>query len=295
MKIVFSRKGFDGGTGKVASPILPSGELCSLPIPEGLAGRHAVHYADLCYGEHGMGKLVCDLTRGRMRAEHLVHLDPDLNRESLGKAGRLPGWRPLFGQAGAAERHLQNAGVQAGDLFLFYGWFRRVELRSGMYRYVRDAPDLHVLFGWLQIERRVSVARREGIPDWARYHPHCRRAQLSTLDSLYIAAEKLNLPEVSMKVRAAGAGVFRRYRPSLCLTNTDPYRSRRLWRLPEWMYPTEGKTPLTYHARQEAWGRESGYTLLRTAGRGQEFVLDCEEYPQAVEWAGSVIGEALSC
>ena len=291
MKIIFSRKGFDASAGKVASPILPSGELCSLPIPESSARACTTHYADLRCGEHEVGKLVRDLTHGRIQAEDSAHLDPDLRRDCLLKPARSPGWRPLFGQAGAAERHLQNMGVQPGDLFLFYGWFRRVELRNGMYRYVQDAPDLHILFGWLQIEQRKPVAQRADIPDWAMYHPHCRRAQVAALDSLYVATDQLRLP--GMSIDELGAGVFRRYHPSLCLTNMDPYQSRRLWRLPPWIYPAPGKMPMTYHASLATWRREDGYTLLRTAGRGQEFVLDCEEYPEAVEWAGSIIEGAL--
>jgi len=286
MKIIFSRKGFDASAGKVASPILPSGELCSLPIPESSAHDYATRYVDLSCGEYELGKLVCDLTHRRIQAEDAAHLDPDLRRDCLHNSTRLPGWRPLFGQAGAAERHLQNMGVQPGDVFLFYGWFRRVEVWKGVYRYVLDAPDLHVLFGWLQIERRVPLAQREDIPDWAQYHPHCRRVQPAAIDSLYISADQLNLPGISMQ--APGAGIFLNYHDSLCLTNMDPYQSRRLWRLPAWMYPVPGKTPLTYHA-SSAWQSENGFTLLRTAGRGQEFVLDCEQYPKAVEWAGSII------
>ena len=34
MKIILSRKGFDSSCGGVASPILPGGEIVSLPIPE---------------------------------------------------------------------------------------------------------------------------------------------------------------------------------------------------------------------------------------------------------------------
>lgn len=287
--IIFSRKGFDASVGKVASPILPSGELCSLPIPEPRSYDGAPQYAGLRVGEHSLGKLVGDLSRGKITPDLATHLDPDLRKESL---PRQPGWKPLFGQAGAAERHLQNRHVQPGDLFLFYGWFRRVEQCNGAYRYVPGAPDLHVLFGWLQIERRIPVAQGEDIPSWATYHPHSRRSQVglpySTLDSLYIATEHLHLPGASPTL--PGAGVFRHYHPALCLTHTDPFTSRRLWQLPSWMYPAQGKTPLTYHPSNTLWQRATdGSTLLRTAGRGQEFVLNCDEYPQALEWAAQLL------
>src|SRR5215470_7476831 len=72
MKIILSRKGFDASVGKVASPIFPSGAL------------------------------VNDLTGGKIKPDTHAHLDPDLNKASI---PRLAGWRPVFGQAGAAERH----------------------------------------------------------------------------------------------------------------------------------------------------------------------------------------------
>ena len=77
-------------------------------------------------GNHSLKAVVADLTRGKIRPETQAHLDPDLN---FGSIPRPENWKPLFGQAGAAERHLQNQGVKAGDVFVFFGWFRQVELQ----------------------------------------------------------------------------------------------------------------------------------------------------------------------
>ena len=52
---------------------------------------------------------------------------------------REPGWRPLFGQEGAAETHLANQGVGTGDVFLFFGLFRPVEKAGDGWRYVRGS------------------------------------------------------------------------------------------------------------------------------------------------------------
>ena len=100
----------------------------------------------------------------------MAHLDPDINFDSI---AREANWKPIFGQSGAAERHLQNHDVKEGDVFVFYGWFKQVEHSAGTYHYVWGAPDLHVIFGWLQIERRIAVDKRTKIPSWALYHPHC--------------------------------------------------------------------------------------------------------------------------
>ncbi len=44
MKLVLSRKGFDASNGGVASPILPDGTMCSLPIPD---RNSSVRFSDL--------------------------------------------------------------------------------------------------------------------------------------------------------------------------------------------------------------------------------------------------------
>jgi hypothetical protein len=328
MKIILSRKGFDSSFGGVASPILPSGEMCTLPIPQSPDRETAIHYQDIRYGDLTLGKLVQDLTRGKIAPGCSAHLDPDLNYESL---TRLPGWKPLFGQAGAAEGHLRKKEVSCGDLFLFYGWFRQVEFSSdGVYRFVPGARELHVLFGWLQIERRIDLEASEPVELWMRYHPHCQpssvpchseRSEESEApryeilrcaqndmseytgidsaisssrsqkhDSLYVASDRLRLPGINLDV--PGAGVFRRYNDALCLTDPnqkDENYSRCVWRLPEWLFPQHEKKALTYHPNTSLWKHMDGYTQLRSASRGQEFVLDCDDYPQAAEWAAELL------
>ena len=283
MKIILSRKGFDSSVGKVASPILPSGRLCSLPIPTA-DGENAPRYSDILFDGQSLGKLVHDLAGGKILPERPAHLDPDINSVSV---PRKPDWRGVFGQANAAERHLQNQGVKAGDVFLFYGWFKEVECYGGTYRYVPDARDRHIIFGWLQIEQRIPVAEGSRIPAWACDHVHCRRPQPFPLDSLYIATERLTLQGTSFDI--PGAGIFPRYHPSLCLTDQEPCVSRRMWRLPSWMFPVDGRPALTYHADPKRWEKRADYALLKSAGRGQEFVLDTVHYPEAEGWLANLI------
>ncbi|HZT99503.1 MAG TPA: hypothetical protein VFA10_07585, partial [Ktedonobacteraceae bacterium] len=198
---------------------------------------------------------------------------------------RPPNWRPIFGQAGAAEMHLQNQGVKEGDVFLFYGWFRQIELISGKYRYVRNAPDLHVIFGWLQIERRIPVASIAEIPEWAWGHPHCKEQPYSSLDSLYISTSHLHLPGV--EIHRPGAGVFHRFVSDLCLT--APHQSRSIWQLPKWFYPHQLTHSLSYHSDLSRWRLDGDSVLLRSVGRGQEFVLDCQDYPEAIQWLAQLL------
>lgn len=290
MRIIFSRKGFDSGLGGVASPIFPSGAMCSLPIPEPSSPAHLTPYGEIWCGEHRLGPLVRDLTRGKLGPDLKAHLDPDLDVSAV--RPRPAGWRPLFGQSGPAERHLRNRSVGEGDVFLFFGWFRCVERDtiSGAYRYVEDAPDLHCLFGWLQIAKRVEV-QSGVVPSWAHDHPHWQDYQATpcaTINALYIASDRLQLP--GLKGDLPGGDVFRRYAPQLRLTAPDAPRS--VWQLPAWFYPQDRAWALSYHANPDRW-RVNGQTLqLRTVGRGQEFVLDCEHYPDATGWLAQLFGTA---
>ena len=73
-------------------------------------------------------------------------MDPDLNRYTL---ARKDEWRPSFGQVAAAQGHLRNQGVEVGDIFLFFGWFKQAHIREGSWAFIPQAPDIHVIFGWL--------------------------------------------------------------------------------------------------------------------------------------------------
>lgn len=310
MKIILSRKGFDSGTGKVPSPILPmavptgvtrsgekmaqlpdvsmSGQLCSLAIPETQTGKHGLCYRDII-GEPKVAKLVQNLTGQKLKGSHCVHLDPDL---AAGHRPRLPGWRPCFGQAGAAERHLQNQGVGPEDIFLFFGWFRQVEWVRRRYRYVKHAPDLHVIFGWLQVAERLAVQESGRLPHWARSHPHAQGKPYASADSLYLATQTLRLSGEPGII--PGGGCFPAFHPALCLTDRAGHK-RSQWRLPAWFYPFHPgaeRTPLSYHGRSDRWQLRDDATLLQSVGRGQEFVLDCDEYPEAIAWLAQLFSLA---
>ena len=279
MKIVFSRKGFDSSAGGVASPIFSTGEFYSIPIPEKLG---PTQYQQISAGEHNLGVVASDLSKGRTRGTDRAHVDPDLRYDSL---SRKPGWRPLFGQASSSESHLRKNGVGAGDIFLFFGWFRQVTKARGRYAYVKTAPDNHVIFGWLQIQERIESKKFSTLPVWTAGHPHLD--QNYPLNTVYMSTEKLELPHVPTTV--AGAGTFRRYRESLCLTANGQSRSR--WRLPKWFYPG-GKPALSYHRNLKRWSMQDDHVLLQSAGRGQEFVLDCDEYPEAISWLDEMFAKA---
>jgi hypothetical protein len=144
-KIIISRKGTDSGekSGRTASPILPCGCLCSIPIPY---PRSDVRFSDIRFGKRTLKQICSELNPSWKDCK--AHLDPDLRFESL--ARRPKGWRPAFGQSGASAGHLNKQGVEEGDLFIFFGWFRRTKKQNGKLKFdLKDKDGKHIVYGWL--------------------------------------------------------------------------------------------------------------------------------------------------
>ena len=275
MKLILSRKGFDSANGGCPSPIFPDDTMFSLPIP--LKHEDKFTYGELPrLGEINIGEVVAGLTRGRIGAKDHAHMSPDLNPPN--------GWPRLFDQAEAAERHLSNQGVGEGDLFLFFGLYRKVEPSDGQgWRFVRGEREQHVLWGWLQVEAKRGCG--EGDEEL--------RCSCGNANVRYVARKKLDIGD-----GLDGAGVFPRYDDRLLLT--APGESVSRWKLPRWFYPDDGKLALTYHdpkrTKSNRWTRKPGdseHVYLQSVGRGQEFVLDCDHYPEAVGWALDLIRRAV--
>ena len=277
-KLSISRKGFDSGYGGCPSPIFPDGTMYSLPIPGD--DDEPIYYGDLNHGDINIGDVVRDLTKGRHDQWSLAGLDPGLRPEAV---TRFEGWRAMLGQMGNQESHLENQGFNAGDLFLFFGLFRLVEKTREGWKFARQAPKQHVLWGWLQAGQicKVDDIRNDEKFHWATYHCH-----FSFLDddrnTLYMATEEL---EVSNDLIVPGAGVFSKYSERLALTETG--RSASQWRFPRWFYPEGARTPLSCHPRK-LWRHDDSFTYVQRRGPGQEFVLDLNEYPEALGWISTL-------
>jgi len=280
VKLILSRKGFDSSAGGVPSPIFSDGQMVSLPIPD---KSSPVTFGEISYRGSSLGSLVADLTGGRIPPHYRAHLDPDLVPLSL---PRLPGWRAIFGQIGQAQSHLQNNEVGPGDIFLFFGLFRSVKKLNGSYTWVRDTRSYHVIWGWLQIAEVLHLghARPHGY-DWAVYHPHFNRgADLNNV--VYIAKHHLKIDGLAESL--SGAGTFSHF--SLCRQLTASNAGNvTTWDLPGWFHPGENRQPLTYHADPKRWQKRDDRTMLKSVARGQEFVLDCDEYPEAINWVCDLI------
>lgn len=281
MKLILSRKGFDSQSGGIASPIL-DGRLVSLPIPD---KNDQGTMADIPHlGDQGPTILE---HLGGFHADQKFHIDPDLERSP---ERRIPGWRASLGQTHASQGHLRAQGVGVGDVFLFFGWFRRIELHLGKWRYVPGAPDLHVLFGWLEVgmvltlgETRQTCLERE---PWIADHPHVagKHYDNDASNTLYVAAARSRwLDEGS----AQGGGRFPCYHDDLRLTVPGSNRSR--WSLPHWFMAEANDPTLSYHTNAKRWARDGDRVQLQSVGRGQEFVMDLAQIPESEPWLSELI------
>ena len=55
--------------------------------------------------------------------------------------------------------------------------------------------------------------------------------------------------------------------------------------------PKGSAPPLTYHANAHRWRQDGDSVILNSVAKGQEFVLDCEAYSEALPWVGNLINK----
>jgi hypothetical protein len=267
MKIILSRKGFDSANGGCPSPILPDGTLLSMPIPS----DDSVCYEELYYNDNKYSDLLQQLNP--RKAYSKCHLDPDIRKNN--RLVGIPEWKPAFGQTGSSQGLLMNAQVGVGDVFLFFGWFKQVELYNGKYRYVRKnaadfyhSSDLHIIFGYMQIGEIITNPQR--IADY-HWHPHSSHEHLKTANNtLYIPSERLSfLPDYN------GYGVLD-YREDRVLTMKD--QNRGTWKELDFLFPEH------VYGNKKNSAKEKG---LYYSGIWQELVVF--ESENLLEWVKGVI------
>ena len=272
MKVILSRKGFDSAFGGYPSPILPGGEMVSLPIPLDDTIRYSdlkmsgSTYYDLMAGLRS--KIKCNGKRLILNEETKCHLDPDIHKDSI---DRESGWKPCFGQIDSAQSHLENQHVSKSDLFLFFGWFRKTRYNNGKLEFDLRERDLHAIFGYLQIGKIAKVDHEFEAPKWMAYHPHTNEKRRNNkTNTIYIARDNLTWNE-----SLPGAGRFM-FNDKLVLTKEGFSRSK--WDLPECFREAD----ISYHSKS-SW--KDGY--FQSAAIGQEFVIKDSEKIEA--WAKNMI------
>lgn len=291
MKIILSRKGFDAENGGYSSPIMPDGTLISLPIP-GKKDDDGKEKEKICYSDLELddGVTYYDLMKQlkaniklqtekhgkfkwvQLTKETRCHCDPDIYSRIL---PRMSGWRGALGQGNKAQKHLEKQKVQKGDVFLFYGRFKKVVEDQGKFTFDKSSHSKHVIFGYLQISEIVLCTESEKgrllkkYP-WLEKHPHITHTGKDSSNTIYVAPECL-----SWKLELKGYGTFRLDK-NLILTGSR-FSNLCMWDLP----PVFRKVKISYNPN--SW--KDGY--FQAAKRGQEFVV--EENGEIENWTKALI------
>ncbi len=267
MKVVLSRKGFDSANGGIPSPIMPDGTMLSLPIP--LKDENAA-YSDIQWNGMAYSDILHQLAPEKVFDK--CHLDPDIRNNRI---EHIKEWVPAFGQLGSAQGKLRNAGVEVGDLILFFGWFRKTIKNETGYCFAprREGDfyagnDLQVVFGYIQIGEIISD--QEEIKKFY-WHPHS--TDVHTCDKnnvLYLPAEKLSfMPSLN------GYGTLD-FRKDRVLTKEG--FTRAVWNEYSFLMPEHILANVKNSAKGEG---------LYYSGIWQEMVV--EETPELMEWVKQVI------
>ena len=287
MKIIISRKGFDSERGGYPSPILPDGRMISLPIP--------IIIDKICYNDLKINyknyKTYYDLMVGlgineptrvvkkngkneiekfKLNKKSKCHLDPDIYKNIL---KRRIGWRPIFGQVGAAQSHLHNQKIKEGDIFLFFGTFQKTIYENDGLIFDPDFDEKHIIFGYLQIGEKKKIDTKTSYYSWIENHPHTLpKRKKETNNTVYIARDILDFAD-----NIPGAGVFA-YNKTLVLTKENHQLSQ--WALPHFFK----ETVISYHPnKNKCWQRN----YFQSVGRGQEFVIKANN--EVKRWVNRLI------
>ncbi len=194
------------------------------------------------------------------------HLDPDLRKDTT---EREYVWRPLFGQTGSSQGHLSRSWVTKGDLFLFFGTFRATELNNGKIRYVKRAPEIHMIFGYFQIGEIHSDF--DSFKAYLKFHPHAqKRFAKERNNCIYEASEYLSFLD-----NVVGADCLQ-FHEDLVLSKEGYSKSR--WSLPSFFRDIY----ISYHSH-------NSFTLdyFQSTAKGQEFVI--EKNKKVQDWAKNLI------
>ncbi|SDR12467.1 hypothetical protein [Virgibacillus salinus] len=276
-KVILSRKGFDGTTGGKPSPVI-DGKLMSLPIPRADSG---FFYKDLAISpQESYLKIMMDLG---IRLYSETHLDPDLLKSIMGN--RSNEWRGLFGQGGNSQGTLYNRDVGKGDIFLFFGWFKEVSKINGIWKYVPNAPEIHAVFGYLEVDQAIDIRTGDSVPTWAKYHPHIkdRNTYGNQRNTVYFAT-----PTFTKNVDKPGWGCFD-FNKRLVLTKTGE-KNKSYWELPSCFQNEQDN--FTHNIN--TWNvLPNGRIEMQTLGRGDQEVYIGGK-PEVVEWAEKLIGDCSS-
>jgi hypothetical protein len=271
MKIIFSRKGSDSSNLNIPSPMFKDGTLLSLPIPE--EKINSLTYNDIQFNGKTFDNIISELSPKKKFNSH-AHLDPDLRYNARKRESEKNIWQGLFGQWDVAQTILQKCGIGKDDIFLFFGWFREAIINAnGTFCYMRDAPDIHAIWGYMQVESLIKT--QQEYSDYAKNNPdiknhqHTRYFEANLVNNcIYVARDKL-----SSNDKKPGYGLLKNTANGSSIILTENGKTRSNWKLPKDVF---ANVKFCSHKNNLFDSEVRWYCI----NRGQEFVIDCVKYPE---------------
>jgi hypothetical protein len=292
MRVILSRKGFDSSVQGGGSPnIIYNNKCYMIPIPE--VGTD-IRYDELKF-ENNIDylKVMRDLNINQFTE---CHLDPFISKEIAPE--KCQNWKFNLGQVDSAQSCLANVSppVGKGDLFLFFGWFQKVNKGDKGYKYIPieeyHPEGVHLIYGYLFVDEVIKINKTDKRPDWTKKHPHVIHQDFytkkyetneNTLNTLYVAKENFKNTTIP------GAGVFA-YSEELILSrkgtfidkeNKEKNYTRTSWKLPDAFLGASVKFLNSSHPIHN--------TTIKAASRGQEFVVITDPNEKISDWAEKLI------
>lgn len=133
---------------------------------------------------------------------------------------------------------------------------------NGVWKYSKNAPDIHAIYGYLEVDRVLDIQARDSVPTWAKYHPHIkgRREYGEQRNSVYLATDTF-----SIYPHKPGWGSFK-YSPQLVLTKGGA-KTKSLWELPPCFQDEQSNFTHAFKIWDEL---QNGSVEMQTIGRGDE-------------------------
>src|SRR5574344_855938 len=276
MRIVLSRKGFDGTYGGFPS-VIDGNKLIPFYIPD--------FTSTISYPETNKKyfKLLNKIPKinGKVCESLTCHKDPDTE---LG----------LFGQCGATNGHLINnilckyennngiRNINGEILFLFFGSYREIIKTAEGFKFDSKKQEKHIVWGYFQVDKVYELSDKnvfQSLLNNPAYHshPHLANEYQQKSNNILFEATK----ELSFSNKYKGCGILS-YDDDLNLTKDGC--SKSIWKLPKCLH--ENDINITYNAKNWKLLDENFYEH-KSASIGQEFIIS--ESLEVENWVKNLI------
>ena len=257
-RIILSRKGFDTQNGGFPSPICPDGTLISIPIPS--------KYNDDCYkylnfdcNNRHISTILNDLTNNQIKINGKIkvvdyndtkfkcHYDPQIIDDYF-----------TLGQTGKALNHLDNQGVNVGDMFVFYGLFQKIDFFNNKWQYIEK--PFHYIFAYMIVEDILDVNPKymnSQKYSFLNKHPHLQKNFLKKYpySKIYIGRKFK----------------YFHFDEKRIITDLVDFEGVSKWKIP---LDFDFSDSISFIKNMKV---SNGYCYIQHKGPGQEFVINLEK------------------